>query len=111
MANAAAGNVLPFAPGPFWTLSVEHWYNRFDGGVGGHVAAAIYAAPLLLARQGLLVLTGYTQRDQDRILGNHLFYDLAMHTTSRLAFSMAHDLGPEGVTALAISPGFPRTQA
>jgi NAD(P)-dependent dehydrogenase (short-subunit alcohol dehydrogenase family) len=40
-----------------------------------------------------------------------VFYDLAMHAVSRLAQSFAHDLGPHGVTALAVSPGFTRTEA
>lgn len=38
-------------------------------------------------------------------------YDLAMHATSRLAHSLAHDLRPCGVTALAVSPGFTSTEA
>jgi NAD(P)-dependent dehydrogenase (short-subunit alcohol dehydrogenase family) len=41
----------------------------------------------------------------------HVYYDLAMHATSRLAFGLAQDLRPRGVTALAISPGFTRTEA
>lgn len=34
-----------------------------------------------------------------------------MNTIGRLAFGLAHDLRPHGVTALAISPGFTRTEA
>jgi NAD(P)-dependent dehydrogenase (short-subunit alcohol dehydrogenase family) len=34
-----------------------------------------------------------------------------MHATSRLAHSLAHDLRPHGVTALALSPGITRTEA
>jgi NAD(P)-dependent dehydrogenase (short-subunit alcohol dehydrogenase family) len=34
-----------------------------------------------------------------------------MHATSRLARGLAHELGPHGVTALAVSPGFTRTEA
>jgi NAD(P)-dependent dehydrogenase (short-subunit alcohol dehydrogenase family) len=41
----------------------------------------------------------------------HVYYDLAMHATSRLAFGLAQDLRSHGVTALAISPGFTRTEA
>jgi dehydrogenase/reductase SDR family member 1 len=77
VANAAAGNDLPFESGSFWTLPLEHWRNMFDSGVPG----------------------------------GHLFYDLAMNATSRLAHDMARDLGPRGVNALAVSPGFTRTEA
>jgi NAD(P)-dependent dehydrogenase (short-subunit alcohol dehydrogenase family) len=80
-----------------------------DIGVRSHLVTAFYAAPLLIARRGLAVLTGYTDPKAE-ILGN-LFYDLAMSGVNRLARSLAHDLGPHGVTALAISPGFTRTEA
>lgn len=110
VANAFNGNALPFAGGPFWTLPLEHWRNMFDAGVRTHLEAAWYAAPLLTRRRGLVVLTGYTDPGAEVIAG-HVFYDLAMHAVSRLAHGLAHDFGPEGVTALAISPGFTRTEA
>ncbi|MDF5759322.1 hypothetical protein [Spongiactinospora sp. TRM90649] len=56
------------------------------------------------------MLTGFTDPDAE-VIGNRLFYDLAMPSVSRLARSMAHDLRPHGVTALAVSPGFTRTEA
>jgi NAD(P)-dependent dehydrogenase (short-subunit alcohol dehydrogenase family) len=83
----------------------------FDSGVRAHVVAARFAAPLLIAHGSrLVVLTGYVQPDAE-VLADHLYYDLAMHATSRLAHCLAHDLRPHGATALAISPGFTRTEA
>lgn len=110
VANACDGNALPFRGGPFWTLPLQHWRNMIDVGVRSHLVAAWHAAPLLIERGGLAVLTGYVDPDADVIAG-HLFYDLAMTAVSRLARSMAHDLGPHGVTAVALSPGFTRTEA
>lgn len=110
VANAFDGNALPFTGGPFWTLPLEHWRNMIDSGVRSHLVAAWHAAPLLIQRRGLVVLTGYTDPGGEVIAG-HLVYDLAMNATSRLARSLAHDLRPHGVTALAISPGFTRTEA
>ncbi|MBE1564189.1 SDR family oxidoreductase [Nonomuraea africana] len=110
VANACDGNALPFAGGPFWTLPLEHWHNMIDIGVRSHLVSAWYAAPLLIERRGLAVLTGYADPDAEVIAG-HLFYDLAMTSVSRLARSLAHDLRPHGVTALAVSPGFTRTEA
>jgi len=41
----------------------------------------------------------------------NLFYDLAKNAVVRLAYAMAADLHPHGVTALAITPGFLRSEA
>ena len=109
VANAFDGNALPFRGGPFWTLPLEHWHNMIDSGVRSHLTAAWYAAPLLVERRGLCVLTGYTAPDD--VIAGHVVYDLAMHAVSRLARTLAHDLAPHGATALAISPGFTRTEA
>ncbi|MQA11556.1 MAG: SDR family oxidoreductase [Pseudonocardiaceae bacterium] len=109
--NAFDGNALPFRGGPFWDLPLEHWRNMMESGVRAHLVAARFAAPLLIARgAGLIVLTGYTAPDEEVIAGN-LYYDLAMSATSRLVRSLAYDLRPHGVSALAISPGFTRTEA
>jgi dehydrogenase/reductase SDR family protein 1 len=109
--NAFNGNALPFRPEPFWTLAREHWHNMLEVGVRSHLIAAQCAAPLLMARErGLIVLTGYTAPAAE-VLGDHVIYDLAMHATSRLAQSLAHELRPRGVTALALSPGLTRTEA
>lgn len=110
VANAFNGNALPFTGGPFWTLPLAHWRNMIDVGVRSHLVSAWHAAPLLIERRGLVVLTGYTDPAAEVIAG-HLFYDLAMNAVSRLACSLAHDLRLHGVTALAISPGFTRTEA
>ncbi|TMR90386.1 SDR family oxidoreductase [Nonomuraea basaltis] len=110
VANACNGNALPFQGGPFWTLPLDHWHNMIDVGVRSHLVSAWYAAPLLIERRGLVVLTGFTDPDAEVIAG-HVFYDLAMTSVSRLAHTLAHDLRPHGVTALALSPGFTRTEA
>lgn len=109
VANACNGNALPFQRGPFWTLSLDNWRNMIDVGVRSHLVSAWHAAPLLIERRGLVILTGYTDPNAE-MMGN-LFYDLAMSSVSRLARSLAHDLGPQGVAALALSPGFTRTEA
>lgn len=109
--NAYDGNALPFRPGPFWMLPIAHWRNMIDSGVRGHFVAARFAAPLLIVRgRGLVVLTGYADAEAE-VIGQHAIYDLAMTATSRLARSLAHDFKPHGVTALALSPGFTRTEA
>lgn len=110
VANACNGNALPFQGGRFWTLPLAHWRNMIDIGVRSHLVAAWHAAPLLVDRRGLAVFTGYADPSAEVIAG-HAVYDLAMSAVSRLARSVAHDLRPHGATALAISPGFTRTEA
>jgi NAD(P)-dependent dehydrogenase (short-subunit alcohol dehydrogenase family) len=43
------------------------------------------------------------------VKGN-LFYDLAKSTMNRLAFAVAEELRPHGVTSVAVSPGWMRTE-
>lgn len=110
VANAFAGNALPFRSAPFWKLPVEHWRNMFDNGVRGHLVVTSYAAQLLIRRRGLIVFTGYVDGSTG-VTAGHLYYDLAMAATRRLARSVAHELRPYDVTALCLSPGFTRTEA
>jgi NAD(P)-dependent dehydrogenase (short-subunit alcohol dehydrogenase family) len=79
-------------------------------GVRSHLVSAWHAAPLLIERRGLVVLAGYADASAEVIAG-HVFYDLAMTSVARLARTLAHDLRPYGVTALALSPGLTRTEA
>lgn len=47
--------------------------------------------------------------DRDLYLGN-LFYDAAKAAIIRMAFGMAEELRPHGIAALALAPGFMRTE-
>ena len=108
VANAFDGNALPFGPGAFWELPMEHWTHMIDAGLRSHLVTARHAAPLLIEHNGLLVFTGYALPENG---SGHVFYDLAMKGTTTLAASAARDLTGHGVTALAVSPGFTRTEA
>jgi NAD(P)-dependent dehydrogenase (short-subunit alcohol dehydrogenase family) len=93
---------------PFWEIDVEKGFRALQRGIHTHVTTARHAAPLMVRRKrGLIVEIG----DGDSLYyrGN-LFYDLVKVTTTRLAWSMAEELHPHSVTALAISPGFMRTE-
>jgi NAD(P)-dependent dehydrogenase (short-subunit alcohol dehydrogenase family) len=74
-----------------------------------HIITSRYGAPLLVARrQGLIV--EITDGDTLAYRGN-LFYDLAKVSAIRLALAMAEELRPYNVTALAVTPGFLRSEA
>ncbi len=94
---------------PFWEQSLDHWESMFDRGVRNHVVACHAAAPLFVRQgRGLIVTTTYW--DRGRYVKGNLFYDLAKSAMNRLAFAVAEELRPHGVTSLAVSPGWMRTE-
>ena len=94
---------------PFWKHPLAHWDSMIDRGVRNHLLASRCAAPLFVAQKsGLIVTTTFW--DSDRYMKGNLFYDLAKAAMTRLAFGMAQDLRPHGVTSLAVSPGWMRTE-
>ncbi len=93
---------------PFWEQSLQRWEGMFAAGVRAHLVASRFAVPLMLPhRQGLIVST--TAWDRDKYLGN-LFYDLAKNAVNRMAYGMARDLRDHGIAAVALAPGFMRTE-
>src|SRR5688572_1082322 len=94
---------------PFWEQPLDHWRSMFDHGVRNHVIACQAAAPLLVRqRRGLVVTTTYW--DRGHYIPGNLFYDLAKATMNRLAFAVAEELRPHGVTSVAVAPGWMRTE-
>jgi dehydrogenase/reductase SDR family member 1 len=108
VANAFNGNALPFGPGTFWELPMEHWSHMVDAGLRSHLVTARHSAPLLIERKGLLVLTGYALPTNG---SGHVFYDLAMDGISTLGAAAARDLAEHDVVAITVSPGLTRTEA
>ena len=93
---------------PFWQQSLRHWDGMFTAGVRAHFVANRFAAPLLIERGGGLIV-GTVAWAFDAYLGN-LFYDVAKAAIIRMALGMAEELRPHGVAAVALAPGFMRTE-
>lgn len=93
---------------PFWELPTTFWDGMFHAGVRNHILAAKYAAPLMIVRGRGLIVT-VTFWDRNRYTG-HFYYDLAKAAMTRLSFGMAQELRPHGVAAVAVSPGWMRTE-
>jgi NAD(P)-dependent dehydrogenase (short-subunit alcohol dehydrogenase family) len=93
---------------PFWKLSVERGLRGLRQGVETHIITARHAAPLMVKQKsGLVVEIG----DGDGLYHRGtLFYDLIKVAVSRLAYAWAEELHPHGVAALAVTPGFMRTE-
>ena len=94
---------------PFWEHSLEDGLLMQRLAVTTHVITSWHLAPLLVERgRGLVV--EITDGDRPDYRGS-LFYDLAKATVIRLAVGQSADLKPYGVAAVALTPGFLRSEA
>lgn len=62
---------------------------------------------MLPQKQGIIINTSFDS--QGHYLGN-VFYDLAKASINRFAFGLSHDLRPHNIAAIALSPGWMRTE-
>ena len=94
---------------PFWKLDMKKGRTMLRRAIWAHVLTSRYGVPLPI-RQGTGLVVEITDGDFVGWRGN-LFYDLAKVGAIRLAYSLAADLRDTGVTALAVTPGFLRSEA
>jgi NAD(P)-dependent dehydrogenase (short-subunit alcohol dehydrogenase family) len=94
---------------PFWEQSLHQWDGMFTSGVRAHLAASRLAVPLMLPRRRGLIVSTTANLEALPYLRN-LFYDLAKNAVARLAWAMAQELREHGIAALAVAPGFMRTE-
>jgi NAD(P)-dependent dehydrogenase (short-subunit alcohol dehydrogenase family) len=94
---------------PFWEVSIDKGFRMFRQGIESHVLTCRHAVPLMLERRrGLIVEVG----DGDRLYyRGTLFYDMVKMNATRLAWAMAEELHPHGIAAVAVTPGYMRTEA
>jgi NAD(P)-dependent dehydrogenase (short-subunit alcohol dehydrogenase family) len=102
-------NSLPSGEGRlFWQRPLEHWDAMMVAGTQAYLLTARYAAPLMTKhRRGLIV--NITFFIKERVAGN-LYYDLAMNSINRLTLGMAKELETFNVSAVAVCPGWMRTE-
>jgi NAD(P)-dependent dehydrogenase (short-subunit alcohol dehydrogenase family) len=94
---------------PFWEQSLDQWDRMFTTGVRAHITASRLAVPLMLPlHRGLIVST--TANLETLPYLRNLFYDLAKNAVARLVWAMAEELREHGIAALAVAPGFMRTE-
>ncbi|MFF7737132.1 SDR family oxidoreductase [Streptomyces sp. NPDC007984] len=95
------------------------WEHDLDNGlrllrlaVETHAVTSHHALPLLLRNPGGLVVEvtdGTADYNADNYRVN-FFYDLAKASVLRMAFALGHELGPRGATAVALTPGWLRSE-
>jgi len=94
---------------PLWEQDLEAGLGLLRQAVETHVITSRFALPLLVARESGLVVE-VTDGNTARYRGT-FFYDLAKSAVIRLAVAQAAELKPHGVAAVAITPGFLRSEA
>ncbi|MGE0452502.1 MAG: SDR family oxidoreductase [Vicinamibacteria bacterium] len=94
---------------PFYEADLDQGFALMRQAVFSHVITARHAAPAMIARRrGLIVEIG----DGDTLCyRGAFFYDLVKSTVIRLAFAMSEDLRRHRVAAVAVTPGFLRSEA
>jgi NAD(P)-dependent dehydrogenase (short-subunit alcohol dehydrogenase family) len=94
---------------PFWEQSLDQGFAMLERAIHTHLITNRFGVPLMVERgRGLIV--EITDGDTAAYRGN-LFYDLVKSSVIRLAYGMAEELRPHRVTALALTPGFLRSEA
>ncbi|GAB7188371.1 SDR family oxidoreductase [Kitasatospora sp. Ki12] len=94
---------------PLWEQDLDTGLRLLRQAVETHVITSRYALPLMVARGSGLVVE-VTDGNTARYRGS-FFYDLAKSAVIRLAVAQAAELRPHGVAAVALTPGFLRSEA
>ncbi|MFF8926726.1 SDR family oxidoreductase [Streptomyces longwoodensis] len=97
---------------PLWEHDLDDGLRLLRLAVETHAVTSHHALPLLLRHPGGLVVEmtdGTAEYNRDRYR-NSFFYDLAKTSVLRMAFALGHELGPRGATALALTPGWLRSE-
>jgi NAD(P)-dependent dehydrogenase (short-subunit alcohol dehydrogenase family) len=94
---------------PFWKQDMAVMHTLVDRAILSHWITARHCAPMMVeANRGLIVEV--TDGAEAGYRGQ-LLYDFIKSGLIRLAYAMAWDLARTRVTALALSPGFLRSEA
>jgi NAD(P)-dependent dehydrogenase (short-subunit alcohol dehydrogenase family) len=97
---------------PVWEHSLEKGLRMLRNAVHTHLVTSHHALPLLLATPGGLVVEVTDGTAEYNLTHYRLsaFYDLAKTSVTRLAWGLAQELAPRGGTAVAITPGWMRSE-
>ena len=98
---------------PVWEHDLGHGLRLLRLAIDTHLITSHHALALLIARPGglLIEVTDGTAEYNADHYRNSLFYDLAKTAVIRLAWAQAQELAPHGATAVALTPGWLRSEA
>jgi NAD(P)-dependent dehydrogenase (short-subunit alcohol dehydrogenase family) len=97
---------------PLWEHDLEGGLRMLRVAVDTHLITSHYALPLLIRRPGGLVveMTDGTLAYNATNYRLSTFFDLAKSSLIRLAFAQGEELAPHGCTAVALTPGWMRSE-
>jgi NAD(P)-dependent dehydrogenase (short-subunit alcohol dehydrogenase family) len=97
---------------PLWELDLDEGLRLLRLAVDTHLITSHHLLPLLIDRPGglLVEVTDGTADFNASRYRISVFYDLAKVAVNRLAFSQGHELRPAEATALAVTPGWLRSE-
>jgi NAD(P)-dependent dehydrogenase (short-subunit alcohol dehydrogenase family) len=97
---------------PVWEHDLDDGLRILRLGVDTHLITSHFLHPLLAKRPGglLVEITDGTRQYNDQNYRISVFYDLAKTAVNRLAYSHGHELSRYGATAVAITPGWLRSE-
>ena len=97
----------------FWEVDLDRGFAMFRNAVHTHIITSHYAAPLLIetakSKKGSGLIVEIGDGDSYTYRGN-LFHDMIKTTAIRQAFAMAYELRRKNVAAVALTPGFLRSE-
>jgi NAD(P)-dependent dehydrogenase (short-subunit alcohol dehydrogenase family) len=97
---------------PIWRLDLQKGLRILRLAIDTHLITSYHLLPMLISRPGGLlveVTDGTTEYNASRYRLS-VFYDLAKAAVNRLAFSQGHELASHQATAVAITPGWLRSE-
>jgi NAD(P)-dependent dehydrogenase (short-subunit alcohol dehydrogenase family) len=97
---------------PLWEHDLENGLRLLRLAIDTHLITSHHGLPLLIRNSGGLVVevtdgTAAYNADHYRV---NAFYDLAKTAVIRLAWAQAQELGEHGCTAVALTPGWMRSE-
>ncbi|MFF0393830.1 SDR family oxidoreductase [Kitasatospora sp. NPDC004615] len=95
-----------------WEQNLDNGRRLFELGVQTHAITSHFILPLLVRNPGGLVveMTDGTAEYNETHYRNSFFYDMVKNAVVRMAFALAHELKPHGGTAVALTPGWMRSE-
>ncbi|MFC7406944.1 SDR family oxidoreductase [Georgenia alba] len=106
------GELLTEWETPVWEHSLDGGLRLLRLAVDTHLITSHHALPLLIRRPGglLVEMTDGTLDYNATTYRLSTFYDLAKWSVIRLAWAQGHELAPHGGTAVALTPGWLRSE-
>jgi NAD(P)-dependent dehydrogenase (short-subunit alcohol dehydrogenase family) len=98
---------------PVWKHDLDNGLRLLRLAIDTHLITSHHALPLLVREPGGLVVEmtdGTVEYNADHLRVS-MFYDLAKTSVTRMAWALAQELGPHEATAVALTPGWMRSEA